>query len=198
MSSKPQYQSPPPPPQHQPPQPPYSQGPPPYRPPPTDKGISRTLLIVIIVVVILVIVIPIILSAVLYFMVSDMITNGGQTEPNVNIDDGEATGAFGEWRLEIAAVSSAEALGLYKVTVLNGTTVAISALDLQNVKNAGDTGVSGGGLTLEFTDVTDDGKLNGGDWFILSGTDSTSDYQVAIYWKASGNKVSGTTGQIQQ
>jgi len=153
-------------------------------------------LIVIIVIVVLVIVIPIILSAVLYFMISDLINPPTPTtEPNINIRSGEPVGQAGVWELKIGSVSSVEGLANYQVAVKKGASIVIWATDLTTVKSSGATG---SGLYLNFTDATNDGKLNSGDWFTLEHTDWTSDYQVILYWKWSGNAVSGDTGRIEQ
>jgi len=118
-----------------------------------------------------------------------------QPEPNINLGSGEPTEILGEWEVEVGAVSAAHNLSSYQVVVKNGSSIAISATDLDVVKASG---ASGGGLTLTFSDATNDEKLNGGDWFVLSGTDTISDYQILIYWKSTGNLVSGSTGMIEQ
>lgn len=142
---------------------------------------------------ILMVAITVVLAAVLYLLVSGLIGGGTTTEPNINIESPGTPEPGGEWVLEIASVSAAESLGSYKVSVLNGSTSAISATALDTVKASG---ASGDGLTLAFSDATADDKLNAGDWFTLDGTADDNNYQVVIYWGASGNKVSGNTGKI--
>jgi hypothetical protein len=90
----------------------------------------------------------------------------------------------GQWRLDVGSVSSVGALSSYQVTILNGTTVAIFARTVA----AGSLG-TGGGLTLAYTDVNADGKLTGGDFFVLSGTGTGFTYQMQLIWLASGSRI---------
>jgi len=143
---------------------------------------------------IVIIAIFVILLGVIYIMISGLHTTG-TTEPGVNLHSGIFTGTTGEWKVEVHSVSSDEALSGYRIWVSKNSSIAISMTGLSDVKL---DGASGDGLTISFYDVTDDNKLNEGDYFILSGTDTSSDYQVVIYWKASGNNISGDTGQIEQ
>jgi len=143
---------------------------------------------------ILMVAITVVLAAVLYLLVSGLIT-GGTTEPNINIRSGEPVGAQGQWELKVGSVSTGEGLTNYQVAVKKGASIVIAATDMATVKTSGATG---GGLFLNYSDATDDDKLNGGDWFTLEWTDTSSDYQVIIYWKSSGNAVSGDTGNIEQ
>ncbi|MCK4456892.1 MAG: hypothetical protein KAW39_04050 [Thermoplasmata archaeon] len=76
-----------------------------------------------------------------------------------------------------------EALGAYKVSVLkDGTPWSNMPVVLSGgmeVKN------SGGDGWLNFTDLTSDGKLTGGDFFTLENLTSGSQYEVILLWASS-------------
>jgi len=148
---------------------------------------SKTLIIVIIAIFV-------ISSWMLYVIISDTITPGS-LPGKLNLHNGVFTGTTGEWRVDVASVTSDESLGSYMVSVLRNGSITISAVDLSDVKTSG---ISCNGLILSFHDVTDDNRLNVGDYFILSGTDMSSDYQIKVYWKTSGFEASGDTGRIEQ
>jgi flagellin-like protein len=140
---------------------------------------------------ILMVAITVVLAAVLYVMVTGLLGGGTQTTPQVTFSPPVAQGS-GIWKSAVAGVSQSSALSAYQVQVLNGTATSIGATDVSTVKAAGATGVSGGGLTLKFTDIGGSGadKLTGGDFFTLSGTSGSSTYQILLIWKASGDVVS--------
>jgi FlaG/FlaF family flagellin (archaellin) len=137
--------------------------------------------------------ITVVLAAVLYLLVSGLIGGGGASEPNINLNSGQTTGTSGEWKIEVAGASSGEGEASFNVLLLNGTGIAVTSTSLDTLGSS-----CSGSPGLSFTDVQADGKLNQGDWFIVCGTDSTSDYQVQVFWKASNNKVSGDTGKVVQ
>ncbi len=132
---------------------------------------------------ILMVAITVVLAAVLYVMVSGLIGPTGGGNPTVAFAPAASIGA-GQWRLDVGSVSSAAALSSYQVVVLNGTTAAIPAHTLIS----GTIG-SGGGLTLSYTDVNADGKLTGGDFFVLSGTRTGFTYQMQLIWLASSSRI---------
>ena len=143
--------------------------------------------------------ITVVLAAVLYLLVSGLIGGGGTTEPNINLSNGSGTGITNEYKVEVAGASTGETLASYKVALLNGTVLDVDAIALDTLGTGTCTPPgTKGEAQMTFTDVQVDGKLNQGDWFIVCGTDTTSDYQVQLFWKSSGNKISGNTGIIQQ
>ena len=87
------------------------------------------------------------------------------------------------YELEIGPPSRMEALGAYKVSVLkDGTPWSNMPVVLSGgmeVKN------SGGDGWLNFTDLTSDGKLTGGDFFTLENLTSGSQYEVILLWASS-------------
>jgi FlaG/FlaF family flagellin (archaellin) len=132
--------------------------------------------------------ITVVLAAVLYVMVTGLIGGSTGGAPNVTFGNLQGTGS-GAWSFQIAGVSRSESLAQYQVTVLNGTTVAIQASGSDLTSCETTPWCTGGGLTLKFTDLTGDEKLNSGDFFDLSGGDTTSDYTVKLIWKQSGDEV---------
>ncbi len=132
---------------------------------------------------ILMVAITVVLAAVLYVMVSGLIGPTGSGNPTVAFAPATSIGA-NQWKIEVGSVSSAVALSSYQVTILNGTTVAITARTVA----AGSLG-TGGGLTLTYTDTNADGKLTGGDFFVLSGTGTGFTYQMQLIWLASGSRI---------
>ena len=162
-----------------------AQGPPPAPP--------KSNLWTIILIVFTVVVVTIIILAMIFYLITIGHPCCGSTEPQINLSVGSPTGVPGEWRIEVAGASSGEALANYNVVLLNGTHVAVPSTSLDTM------GSSCYGLPgIAFQDLTNNSKLDLGDWFIVCGTDTVSDYQVQIFWKASNNKVTWDTGKIEQ
>ena len=93
------------------------------------------------------------------------------------------------YELEVAAPSRMEALSAYKVTVLKdgipwGT---------PSVVKQGDCGNGPVNEELNFTDLTADGKLTGGDFFTLENLTSGSQYEVILLWAADDTKITSET-----
>lgn len=99
----------------------------------------------------------------------------------------------GKWSVEVANVPSQESLSDYEIVLTKNMSIAIQAtsLDIMGSACSGSPGIS-------FVDVQSDNRLNIGDFFIVCGTDTVSEYQVQIIWKSTGNIVSGDTGKILQ
>ena len=133
---------------------------------------------------ILMVAITVVLAAVLYVMVTGVIPPEAGVDPRVTF--GSPASIDGNWKISVDGTDRSESISNYKVLVMNGTTVVIAATGLENCVSSACTG---GGLSLQFTDIQADSKLNVGDFFLLSGTDSTSDYTITLLWKQSGNKV---------
>lgn len=141
---------------------------------------------------ILMVAITVVLAAVLYLLVSGLIGGGGASEPQINLSNGDPLDV-GKWKVEVAGASTGETLASYNVALTRNDTIAIASQTLDGL-SATCSGTPG----ISFSDVQADGKLNAGDWFTVCGGDSTSDYQVQLFWKNTGNKVSGNTGKINQ
>ncbi len=89
------------------------------------------------------------------------------------------------YELEIAAPSRVEALSAYKVTVLkDGVQWGSPSVVWQ-----GECGTGPAGEYLNFTDLTSDGKLTGGDFFTLEDLTSGSTYEVILLWAADYHKI---------
>jgi flagellin-like protein len=161
----------------------------------TPPGLRRSRLGVSpVIATILMVAITVVLAAVLYVMVSGLIGPTGGGNPTVAFLP--AKNITGGWRIDIGSVSQSVALGSYKVAVLDGTTVAIPATTVTATMSATSTGVTPT-ITLRFTDLNGDGKLTGGDFFVLSGTFGTGSsghtYELQLLWTASGSKIVGQT-----
>lgn len=141
---------------------------------------------------ILMVAITVVLAAVLYMLVTVFFFDQ-PTKPNINLGDGRPTGVDGEWKINVNSIDRPEDLSRYKIAILNGTDVAIEATPLETVK---ESGVSSGGLTLRYKEPNSDDTLNAGDYFILGGTDSTSDYIIEIHYMNQGKASTG--GEIEQ
>ena len=86
----------------------------------------------------------------------------------------------------VATTSSAE-VSKFRVTVQNGTSVAIPLTTL----SAGP--ISGGGLSLSYVDVGGEGRLNGGDVFTVTGTVPGGSYTINLFWAADGTSIASVT-----
>ncbi|MCJ2556249.1 MAG: hypothetical protein LN415_03980 [Candidatus Thermoplasmatota archaeon] len=78
-----------------------------------------------------------------------------------------------------------EALSAFKVSVLkDGIPWGSPSVVWQ-----GACGTGWAGEYLNFTDLTSDGKLTGGDFFTLENLTSGSQYEVILIWAANDNKI---------
>ena len=147
---------------------------------------------------IMMVAITVVLAAVLYLLVSGLIGGGTAKEPNISLGQGDPTQVTAQYKIGVDSVSSAESKASFKVSVLanSSTVAAFTAIGVDTLSGgAPSTGAYGGTLDLRYTDATGDGKLNNGDWFTLTNVTASTQYQIVLYWKASGNKVSGDTGK---
>ncbi len=135
---------------------------------------------------ILMVAITVVLAAVLYVMVSGLIGPTGGGGPQVAFLSSTATGNVNEYKLEVGSVSQAVLLANFQVAVLNRTTNAVA---ISSVTLASGTLGTGGGVTLVFTDLNTDGKVGGGDFFILQGVKGSNSYTINLLWKASGSRI---------
>ena len=84
------------------------------------------------------------------------------------------------YELEIASPSTQEHLSAYKVSVLkDGTPWSDMPVELTGGMEIRNTG---GGEWLNFTDLTRDDRLTGGDFFTLEDLASGSKYEVILLW----------------
>ena len=135
---------------------------------------------------ILMVAITVVLAAVLYVMVSGLIGTGTTGAPTAEM---VTTSTVDGYELEVAAPSRSESLNSYKVSVLkDGTPWATP-----KVVGQGDCGNGPANEELNFTDLTSDDKLTGGDFFTLENLDSGSTYEVILLWAANDNKITSET-----
>lgn len=135
---------------------------------------------------ILMVAITVVLAAVLYVMVSGLIGTGTTGAPTAEMI---TTPTQDGYELEVAAPSRQEALNAYKVSVLKdgtpwGTPAALAGGNIL-------TGPAG--EKLNFTDLTSDTKLTGGDFFTLEVLESGAQYEVILLWAANDNKITSET-----
>jgi len=93
------------------------------------------------------------------------------------------------YEFELAAPSRVEALSAYKVTVLKDGI----PWGAPSVVKQGDCGNGPVNEELNFTDLTADDKLTGGDFFTLESLTSGSEYEVILLWAADDTKITSET-----
>ena len=144
-----------------------------------QKRDDKTALTIIVVVVAILIIVPLILSAVLYIMVSGLIGDGQPHEPIVILDVPELS-AGNQWSVDVAGISSLEPLYDFEVILLeNGTWLdRIDPLEEWTPP------------PLSFTDLDGGRSLSVGDFFTIT-CKPGSHYELVILWKASSSKVGG-------
>ena len=144
-----------------------------------QKRDDKTALTIIVVVVAILIIVPLILSVVLYIMVSGLIDGGQPYEPVVVMDVPELS-AGNQWSVRVAGVSTLEPLQQFKVIILeNGTW-------LEEI----DPLTEGTPPPLSFTDLDGGRSLSAGDFFTIP-CKPGSHYELLIIWRVSDNKIGG-------
>ena len=103
-------------------------------------------------------------------------------DPSIEIVTTPTTDGY---ELEVGPLSRREGLPAYKVSVLKDDTpwsnMPVELTSGMEIKNAG------GDEWLNFTDLTSDDMLTGGDFFTLEKLTSGSKYEVILLWAAEGN-----------
>jgi flagellin-like protein len=132
---------------------------------------------------ILMVAITVVLAAVLYVMVSGLIAGPGQQAPLIQLGTAEPTTTSGQYIVSVDAVSKAEVLGNFKVAVINSTGTVTGPVPLDSVPP-----LITAPVTVSFTDLQSDGKLNVGDYFTISGVGSNT-YTLVILYSSTGNKI---------
>ena len=98
-------------------------------------------------------------------------------EPSVDM---VTTPTINGYEIEVAPPSRQEALSAYKVSVLkDGTPWSDMPVELTGGMEMKNTA---GDEWLNFTDLTSDDKLTGGDFFTLENLTSGSKYEVILLW----------------
>lgn len=145
-----------------------------------QKRDDKTALTIIVVVVAILIIVPLILSAVLYIMVSGLIGEDmGPREPNIQLGAPEAS-AGNLWRVNVAGVSDSEPLYQFRALLMENGTLLDELYTL----------AGGSPPPLSFTDLDGLGSLTAGDFFTIT-CKPGSHYELVIIWRDSDNKVGG-------
>jgi hypothetical protein len=143
---------------------------------PQKRDDSKTLTIIVVIVAILIIV-PLILSAVLYIMVSGLIGGTDGLEPDVLLG-APTSSASNQWSVEVAGASSLEPLHQFKVILLENGTWVDEIDPLSDWLSP----------PLSFTDLAGERSLTSGDFFTIT-CKPGSHYDLVIIWRASANEV---------
>ena len=162
------------PPPSAPPFPPY---PPYYYPPPPPK--STNIVLIVVVVIVVVIAVSVILSALLYMMVSGLIGDGSGARPVVTF--GPPTFPGGSAVLTVASVSERFPFGDFSATLLVNSTVGTA----QPVTPSFTITVGGDPYPVVFTDLDGNGLLTSQDRFQIThavGLPRGTTYQFELLW----------------
>lgn len=125
---------------------------------------------------ILMVAITVVLAAVLYVMVTNLIGPQPKIKPIVTLQDLGCDASACRGR--VTEAQPAHDLGLFRVTVLADGNKVIQPTDL-----AADVDISGGGITLRYTDLGGEGKVSGGDTFRLTWISANVEYEVVFLWE---------------
>jgi hypothetical protein len=112
---------------------------------------------------------------------------GGDDEPFF-VMEARPTGKGYEF--EVQPPSRVETLDSYEVTFLKNQTPWPG---FPKVIAHGAIGTGPTGEYLNYTDITYDGKLTGGDFFTLENPSSWTEYKIIVVWAATGNAVASKT-----
>ncbi len=129
---------------------------------------------------ILMVAITVVLAAVLYALIQNVLVPPGANHPTVALDN-PTLQPDGSWKIFVVSVTQAVALNNYQASIINGTSVAFSPTDVVN----GTLGTKGG-ITITFVDVDQRSTLNGGDFFVIAGLRSGYTYEFDLSWKPGG------------
>lgn len=132
---------------------------------------------------ILMVAITVVLAAVLYVMVMGF--GGTGARPVVGFQAPEKISTK-VWTVSLSDCNPPNALSKFKVLVKNATSVVITADALSGTYSKQYV-ASGNTLTVAFTDLTNDQKLGGGDYFTctFSGTPVVGNtYTITILWSS--------------
>jgi len=141
---------------------------------------DKTALTILVVVVAILVVVPVILSFVLYIMVSGLIGEDmGPREPNIHLGAPEAS-AGNLWRVNVAGVSDSEPLYQFWALLMENGTLLDELYPL----------AEGTPSPLSFADLDGLCSLTAGDFFTIT-CKPGSYYELVIIWRVSDNKVGG-------
>jgi len=142
--------------------------------------------------VILMVAITVVLAAVLYIMVSGMITTT-TTSPHVTLSNWVKDSAT-SGHIDIADVDQTKPCSDYKFIVIKGSdTITVSTGPSTAGGKSNQTGsISGTSVTVTVTDLTGEGKLSGGDRITISTTAAalpSGDWELKVIYIPTGDEV---------
>ena len=131
---------------------------------------------------ILLVAITVLLAAVLLVMVIGF--SPAKIKPIVGFSPAEKKNATA-WKIGVADVSHSQPLPRYKVMALHGTAKAVNITSLHKGTVGSYSAPGIGTVTLIFADLTNDGNLGRGDYFIFSfssAPETGNRFELKILW----------------
>jgi len=142
---------------------------------------------------ILMVAITVVLAAVLYVMVSGLISGPGTSKPQVTTSQTgygcSLSASPRKCEAAIASASPAADLGQYKVTLFVNGTQTGTAQPLTT------SAITLGTYTFRYTDVGGNGKLKGGDIMKLTTVVPSTTYKLVFLWTQDSSQVFDVTLQ---
>jgi len=123
---------------------------------------------------ILMVAITVVLAAVLYVLVTNLIPE--EPEPLGQVVMSKEPIGPDIWEFRVTSTSTNEELSFYKVIILKNGTRVHTMDPLEEVSKG----------NYRFTDLDDGGRLTSGDRFIIT-CEPESSYELNIFWRESGN-----------
>ena len=133
---------------------------------------------------ILMVAITVVLAAVLYVMVSGLISGPGASKPFVTFSSATVQGT--NVTFTVASASIASTLNSYKVNILQDT-VAVGTGAQTLVSGA--TGMTFGAIKVVYTDISGNGQLKSGDIVKITGLSTGHAYQFVLIWASDGSSL---------
>lgn len=125
---------------------------------------------------ILMVAITVVLAAVLYVMVTSFLDFEDNRKPIVQMSTPECI--EGACEGAITGVQPAKGIEAFRVTVFADGDQVILPTPL-----VAGTDISGGGLTLRYTDVGGEGRVTAGDTYRLVGVSPGVEYEIVLLWR---------------
>ena len=154
---------------------------------------------------ILMVAITVVLAAVLYVMVSGLITSPGTSKPTVALGTATLVGSFKNESIPVASASQSVAPTNYKVNLLFGSTTGVAVAAPATSGAGGQVSVVVGANTykIAWTDIGGEGTVNGGDSFTVTFWGSTNvqatmpsgSYTFFLLW-SDGSQITSQTFSV--
>ena len=137
---------------------------------------------------ILMVAITVVLAAVLYVLVTNLMPDIDEQKPYVTF--GDPACSADACTTSVTEVRPAASLEKFRVTVLaNGVRI------IEPTTLVADQNLTGGGVAFRYSDLAGDGKMNSGDSFVLRGMKAGVSYQIAFLWQ-DGSEVRSVTAAM--